>query len=75
MGLEAKTVRYKLKDLNLLKDSEHENARFMSGSQYRRLVENIKTDGIMTSTPLLARIEGDDTLYVASGNHRVQAAI
>jgi hypothetical protein len=41
----------------------------MSGAEFRQLVENLKIDGELTSTPLV--IDGT----VRSGNHRVQAAI
>lgn len=45
----------------------------MTQEQYRRLVENIKRDGCLTSTPLVCLV-GEDRL-VLSGNHRVRAAI
>jgi hypothetical protein len=41
----------------------------MPGAQFRQLVENLKLDGALTSTPLV--YQGN----VLSGNHRVQAAI
>ncbi len=41
----------------------------MQGAQFRQLVENLKLDGALTSTPLV--YQGT----VLSGNHRVQAAI
>lgn len=53
------------KSLKLLE----KNARYMNGAQFKRLVENVKRDGKLTSLPLVHRGE------VLSGNHRVQAAI
>ena len=55
----------------------------MKGEEYRQLVENLKSDGCLTSTPTVARAgdapltEGGkpEDLEVLSGNHRVQAAI
>lgn len=49
------------------------NARFMRAQTFARLVENIRRDGRLTSTPFCVR-EGD-RLKVLSGNHRVMAAI
>lgn len=54
----------------------HENARFMPRRQFRRLVENIRRDGALTSAPLVGQIQGEPgRWYVISGNHRVEAAI
>lgn len=49
----------------------------MKSAQYRRLVENLKRDGVLTSAPLIGRIAEDTEahLYVISGNHRVGAAL
>jgi hypothetical protein len=63
--LATRVVRLRLRDLKLLE----RNARFMQGVQYRQLVENLKLDGALTSTPLV--YQGT----VLSGNHRVQAAL
>ena len=49
------------------------NARYMKHEEYTRLVENIRRDGVLTSTPFLCK-EGDDYLCL-SGNHRTQASI
>ena len=54
---------------------DHENARFMKPQVFKRLVANIRRDGCLTSLPLIAQIEGEKPLYIASGNHRVAAAI
>ena len=59
----------RLADLTLLE----KNARFMRSATFARLVENIRTDGCLTSVPLVSRVDGK--LLVASGNHRVPAAI
>jgi hypothetical protein len=59
----------KLADLKLLE----KNARYMSGAQFNRLVDNICHDGCLTSLPLVHREDG--ALVVISGNHRVSAAI
>lgn len=63
--LETRLITLKLADLKLLNN----NARYMTASQFQRLVENVAQDGALTSTPLVYRGE------VLSGNHRVQAAI
>lgn len=57
------------KSLNLLKT----NARYMTHEQFAALVSNIKRDGQLTSTPLVAR--QPEGLVVVSGNHRVKAAM
>lgn len=54
------------------------NARFMEQAKYRRLVENVRKDGRLTSVPFacLYLPPPSDPLYeVLSGNHRVRAAI
>jgi hypothetical protein len=64
------------------------NARFMQHATFARLVANIKRDGALTSTPLLAplgmyaagdQLQRDDAgaimFEVLSGNHRTKAAI
>ena len=48
------------------------NARFMKAEQYRRLVDNIRRDGCLTSVPFAVR-QGD-RYTILSGNHRVRAA-
>jgi hypothetical protein len=56
------------------------NARFMRVEQYKRLVENIRHDGCLTSVPFAIRHAGstgspqDDRYTILSGNHRVKAA-
>ena len=53
-------------------DLLEKNARFMPVEQYRRLVENIKRDGQLTSVPFAVEREG--RYLILSGNHRVKAA-
>jgi hypothetical protein len=60
-------VRRRLADLKLLEG--HENARYMKAAQFQLLVENLKRDRVLTSSPLIYRD------IVRSGNHRVQAAV
>jgi hypothetical protein len=75
--LKTRVVERKLADLTFLKNApNHKNARFMAADQFQRLVENIKGDGCLTSTPLIAHDEAQpDIDIVVSGNHRVEAAI
>lgn len=49
------------------------NARYMRREEFMRLVENIRRDGRLTSTPFCC--EEDGKILVLSGNHRVKAAI
>ncbi|WP_327436619.1 MULTISPECIES: ParB N-terminal domain-containing protein [unclassified Streptomyces] len=53
------------------------NARFMRQEEYDRLVENVRRDGCLTSTPLIyAGGEYDEGReLVLSGNHRTMASI
>jgi hypothetical protein len=69
-------------------DLLEKNARFMRVEQYKRLVENIRRDGCLTSVPFAIRHAGstpsagsgqagspqDDRYTILSGNHRVKAA-
>jgi len=68
-SLQTRVTRMRLADLTLLE----KNARFMRSATFARLVENIRADGCLTSVPLVSRVDGK--LLVASGNHRVPAAI
>ncbi len=50
------------------------NARYMRHEEFKQLVENIRRDGQLTSTPFLCK--DDDGKYLClSGNHRTKAAI
>jgi ParB-like chromosome segregation protein Spo0J len=53
-------------------DLLEKNARFMRVEQYKRLVENIRRDGCLTSVPFAIR--HGDRYTILSGNHRVKAA-
>jgi len=53
-------------------DLLEKNARFMRIEQYRRLVDNIKRDGCLTSVPFAVR--HGERYVILSGNHRVKAA-
>jgi hypothetical protein len=68
---------FKLRELTQLgAEVGQKNARSMPPATYKRLVDNIRRDGVLTSTPLVGRMEGkDDRLFVLSGNHRVAAAM
>lgn len=69
-----------------LTDLKHltKNARYMTGDQLRRLVDNLKRDGELTSYPLVYRPDAklnpdfyeqsQGELIILSGNHRVEAA-
>lgn len=50
------------------------NARYMKHEEFNRLVENIRKDGKLTSTPFLCR-DNDGKWLCLSGNHRTRAAI
>ncbi len=58
------------KDLKLL----DKNAQYMDKQEYDNLVNNLKNDKALTSTPLVHK-EEDGSLLVLSGNHRTQASI
>lgn len=53
-------------------DLLEKNARFMRVEQYRRLVENIRRDGCLTSVPFA--VKRGERYAILSGNHRVKAA-
>lgn len=50
------------------------NARYMKHEEFNRLVDNIRRDGKLTSTPFLCKDE-DGRWLCLSGNHRTKAAI
>jgi hypothetical protein len=70
-------TRIERRDLRTVKLLER-NARFMTSTQFQRLVDNIRTDRKMTSVPLVysppGAAEAGGELCL-SGNHRIQAAI
>lgn len=50
------------------------NARYMRHEEFKQLVENIRRDGQLTSTPFVCK-ENDGKYLCLSGNHRVKASI
>ncbi|MFD6811541.1 ParB N-terminal domain-containing protein [Streptomyces anthocyanicus] len=50
------------------------NARFLPHEQFKQLVENIRRDGCLTSTPLVWNDADSGRRIVLSGNHRTMAA-
>lgn len=50
------------------------NARYMRHEEFKQLVENIRRDGQLTSTPFVCK-EQDGKYLCLSGNHRTKAAI
>lgn len=46
----------------------------MDPSEFKRLVENVRTDGVLTSMPLCCLL-ADGALEILSGHHRTAAAI
>jgi hypothetical protein len=67
--LQTRVIKVRYAELKLLE----KNARFMKGAMFEQLVKNIQRDGCLTSLPVVNRQSGK--LEVASGNHRVAAAI
>ncbi|MGH9249344.1 MAG: ParB N-terminal domain-containing protein [Acidimicrobiales bacterium] len=51
------------------------NARYMTHEQFTRLVDNVRKDGALTSSPLVWLDPANGERVVLSGNHRVKAAI
>lgn len=64
------TIELDPRDIRLLET----NARYMKHEEFNRLVENIRKDGRLTSTPFLCKDE-DGVFLCLSGNHRTKAAI
>jgi hypothetical protein len=74
--LDVKTYEIDPRTLRLL--SKHDNARYMTAAEFKRLVENLKRDGTLTSSPLIYREDLEDPNcrpVVLSGNHRTEASI
>jgi len=49
------------------------NAHFMPERTFKQLCDNLRRDGVLTSAPLCAEVDGET--LVLSGNHRVKAAL
>ena len=60
----------KLRDLK----PQAKNARFMTAAQMKRLTENVRRDGHLTSSILVYAPEGEP-MEILSGHHRVDAAL
>ena len=74
--LKTEIQRRRLQNLTPLgAETGHDNARYMKPQQFKRLVENIRSDGTLTSAPLIGKVEGEELDYILSGNHRVAAAV
>ncbi len=74
MKLTPKPVQRRLADLTPLET----NARYMAQETYQRLVDNLRADGALTSTPLIYAGDGEypeGHELILSGNHRVAGAI
>jgi hypothetical protein len=50
------------------------NARYMDDSKFRRLTENIKSEGELESFPLVVKNGDADDFTIISGHHRTRAA-
>lgn len=64
------TIEVAPRDIKLLET----NARYMKHEEFSRLVDNVRRDGRLTSTPFLCKDE-DNRWLCLSGNHRTRAAI
>jgi hypothetical protein len=51
------------------------NARYMPKDQFDALVNNIREDGVLTSTPLLYQPGGEGDIEIISGHHRTMAVM
>ena len=51
------------------------NAQEMNQEDFKRLVQNIKRDGILTTSPYLMRQEGKNKCMCVYWDHRIKAAI
>lgn len=73
--LEGRTEIVTMRWRDLLPLPKEENARYMTDDQFKKLVENIKHDGVPTSVPLVMWNEERNGFEILSGNHRVQATL
>lgn len=71
-GIEhVEPMKLVLRDIKLLPV----NPRFMTHEQFIQLVDNLRRDGHLTSTPFCWLDKKIDKYEVLSGNHRIKAAI
>jgi ParB-like chromosome segregation protein Spo0J len=66
----VRTIEIDPRDIKLLEL----NARYMKHEEFNRLVENVRRDGQLTSTPFVC-LDTDGRYLCLSGNHRTMAAI
>lgn len=64
------TIEIDPREIKLLE----QNARYMKHEEFALLVENVRRDGKLTSTPFLV-LDDDGKYLCLSGNHRTRAAI
>ncbi len=64
------TIEINPREIKLLET----NARYMKHEEFNRLVDNVRRDGKLTSTPFLCK-DKDGRWLCLSGNHRTRAAI
>ena len=72
--MNIKTIEIDPREIVLLE----ENARYMTHEEFNRLVENVRRDGQLSSTPFLCLEQSGDNAgryKCLSGNHRTKAAI
>jgi hypothetical protein len=71
MALNIEVRRVRAADLR----EQATNAHYMPKDRYDALVENIREDGVLTSTPLLYQPGGQGPIEIVSGHHRNRAAL
>lgn len=68
-------LEYEIKEIYFRDIQEAEiNAQEMSESDFKRLVDNLRKDGVLTSAPLLCENENGKYICI-SGHHRIRAAL
>lgn len=74
-NIEKQQLEYEIKELNFRDIQETElNAQEMSESDFKRLVDNLRHDGCLTSVPLVC-VDETGKYTCISGHHRIRAAI
>lgn len=73
--IEQQKIDYQIEEVFFRDILEAElNAQEMNDADFRRLVNNLRKDGVLTSCPLLMRNE-EGKLICVSGHHRIKAAL
>ena len=68
-------IKYRFEEVNIRNIEESPiNAQIMKDKDFKRLVENIKNDGCLTSAILIMEQENKNHVCI-SGHHRVRAAL